>query len=785
MSSTQMRTYLAVASAVLAVFAFVLLSAVGGPRVTTTVGYVGLVYFTAVAALASARASRNAVGPRRCSWRAMTVGLTGWVVGSLIWAYYGVIRNIAPPFPSLADLAYFVLPICVCAAWATQASTSKLTRLRPLLDAIVIAAALFLVSWVAILRTVFAASHASTFELTVAVAFPVSDVIVITLAVLVASSAPVGHRRTVGLVAAGMTVTALADSTHLYLRAHGLPSNSAMFIGWATGALLITAAALISSRTPGAIAVAERPPSRLGISLPYIPLLAAVGAGFLYMWPIHQTRPVIIAAAVLVTVAAVRQLIALIDNRRLFAAVAAQALRDPLTGLANRLLFTDRLHHAMGLRHRDGRAVAILTLDLDDFKLVNDHLGHPSGDALLRAIAVRLMDTVPDGDNVARLGGDEFAILIEGGDELPEAIAQRVAEAFDDPFVLDGEELFMHPSIGLATAPDPEAEDISADELFKRADVAMYAAKRTGVGGVQSFDPEMRLDRVELPESLSDTGKRRRASVAGIRLLGQLRRSIDNGELTLAYQPKVSLTTGGIVGVEALLRWPHPELGMLMPGEFLPLVRQNGLIGAVTDLVLDQAARDAAQWYAAGSCEVPVSINLFAPSLNDTTLPDRIAAVLSGYRLPAGSLMIELTEHFLLSSSRRAAKVIERLRASGVGVSIDDFGTGYATMSYLRDLTIDELKLDQQFVAQILDSPRTAAIVCSVIGLTHALGITSVAEGVEDAATAQRLREFGCEVGQGHYFAEPMFARELRARLAVNERFDTSRLPVVQPFETL
>jgi diguanylate cyclase len=235
------------------------------------------------------------------------------------------------------------------------------------------------------------------------------------------------------------------------------------------------------------------------------------------------------------------------------------------------------------------------------------------------------------------------------------------------------------------------------------------------------------------------------------------------------YQPKINLLSDCMVGVEALVRWPHPELGLLTPNQFLPLVRQNGLMGVVTDLVLNTAVTDAAGWYAPPMCDVPVAINLFAPALDDLTLPDRISAALSGAGLPPAALSFELTEHLLLANISRARAIIDQLRARGVRIAIDDFGSGYATMSYLRDLPIDELKLDRQFIAPILRSERAAAIVRSVIDLAHALGIACVAEGVEDRATADRLREYGCDIAQGHYFSRPLSADALLARCKCEE----------------
>jgi EAL domain-containing protein (putative c-di-GMP-specific phosphodiesterase class I) len=264
-----------------------------------------------------------------------------------------------------------------------------------------------------------------------------------------------------------------------------------------------------------------------------------------------------------------------------------------------------------------------------------------------------------------------------------------------------------------------------------------------------------------LDTSNHQRAERRKGMAGRMQLLAELREAIDERRLELVYQPKVSLSTGAVVGAEALLRWPHPAFGVLQPDDFLPMIRENDLIDHVTNLVLSMAVSDAAGWYAAGMA-IPVAVNLSAPSLNDESLPDRVVSVLAERELPAEALTIEITEDVLLASVIRARSVLDRLRDEGVRVAIDDFGSGFATMKYLRDLPIDELKLDRQFVTPILHDDRSAMIVRSIIELADAFGIASVAEGVENAETADRLREYGCEYVQGHYFSPPVPAAAIR-----------------------
>jgi diguanylate cyclase (GGDEF)-like protein len=742
----------------------------GGVQVTTMVGSIGFVAFSAYACILAAVAARASQGSIRIGWTAISLGLLGWVGGSGTWAYYQVVRQVAPPFPSVADIGFLALPVAVAVVWVLRASTGSLSPVRQLLDGTVIASALFLLAWVTVLHDVFIDNPLTVAHAALTGIHPIAALTMVTMSILVLTAVPPGRRHILSAVTIGLIAIAMGDVTALYEQLqHGYPSSTFPIICKVTGLLMIAAAAQMSAtvnRSPDA--EDHRPLPTTIMWLPYAPMPFAVAAAVAHVWPDADVRPVLLGSAILVIAALIRQLTVLVENRRLLDEVAKHAFRDPLTGLANRLLFTDRLEHAMALQHRDATPVAVLSLDLDDFKLVNDNLGHHCGDALLREIADRLVRNVPNGHTVARLGGDEFAIIIEAGRESPEQVAQRVLHAFDDAFHLDGEDVYMRPSVGLASAPAPWEPTISTEELLKRADVAMYVAKRSGVGGVQIFVPGMQIGRAEGSPAWDDRGQLRIPPVSEIRLLGQLRRVVDGGELRLAYQPQISLATGDIVGVEALVRWPHPELGVLTPNQFLPLIRRNGMMGAVTDLVLEQAARDAAAWYRPGIREVPVAINLFAPSFNDVTLPERMGAVLACHGLPPAAVTIEITEHYLLANIRQARQIIEQLRAAGFRVSIDDFGSGYSTMSYLRDLPIDELKLDRNFVAPMLLNPRAAAIVHSVIQLTHTLGITSVAEGVEDAETAELLRGYGCSVAQGNYFAEPVFTTGLHAAMGVS-----------------
>ena len=315
-------------------------------------------------------------------------------------------------------------------------------------------------------------------------------------------------------------------------------------------------------------------------------------------------------------------------------------------------------------------------------------MGHAAGDALLVQAAQRLLSCVRNGDTVARLGGDEFAVLIEDAGENAHLIVYQIMEAFERPFSADGEVIFMRPSAGLAVAGGKDP-DLRAAELLKHADMAMYSAKRLG-GGLQTFSPDMHgADHGGPGIPLSDVAPSR-GGVVEVRLLSDLRQAISNRALTVLYQPKVDLQTTGVVGAEALARWPHPIFGLVGPQQFLPLVRQHGLMRTFTDLILDQALGDAAQWRRQG-IDIPVAVNLFPPLLGDANLPVRIFDALARHELPGDSLIIEITEDLLLDDIDRTRDVLEALRERSIHIALDDFGSGYSALTYLRKLPIDEV----------------------------------------------------------------------------------------------
>ncbi len=414
-------------------------------------------------------------------------------------------------------------------------------------------------------------------------------------------------------------------------------------------------------------------------------------------------------------------------------ALRHQATHDALTDLPNRAQLRDHLTRAWA----SGAPPALLLLDLDGFKEVNDTFGHSQGDALLCEVARRLRGAVRRGDTVARLGGDEFAVALPGADPAgAERVAVALRAALDTPFQVAGQALQIGVSVGIACAAADDTE-MEMDTLLRHADVAMYAAKQERLGQ-QVYDP---AQDTYSPERLT--------------LIAELRDAIARGGLTLHYQPQVDLGSGHVCGVEALVRWPHPVHGLIPPDQFIPLAEQTGLIASLTDWVLAEAIRQGRAWQRAGLL-FGVSVNLSMWNLHDPALPDHIAGLLRDQGLSPAWLRLELTESALMADTERTMDVLARLAALGVHLAVDDFGSGYSSLAYLKKLPVDELKIDKGFVREMATDETDAAIVASTVGMGHALGLRVVAEGIEDRATWEALAAMGCDVAQGYYLARPL-----------------------------
>jgi diguanylate cyclase (GGDEF)-like protein/PAS domain S-box-containing protein len=425
-----------------------------------------------------------------------------------------------------------------------------------------------------------------------------------------------------------------------------------------------------------------------------------------------------------------------------------RSLHDPLTGLPNRVLFLDRLEHALARLERRSSLAAILFLDLDRFKLINDSLGHQVGDELLAAAAPRIKDAVRTSDTVARFGGDEFGILIEdiGDERAAIAMAERIASVFTKPFLLAGTEHFVTTSIGIALARGGERPE----ELIHDADSAMYRAKELGSARYELYDEAMR-DR----------------AIGRLRVENDLRRALERSELRLDYQPVVSLETGEIVSVEALARWDHPQRGPIDPGEFISVAEEAGLIEPIGRWVLEQACRDGVGWHRAWPDAAPlcVSVNLSAVQFGKRTLPETVGSVLRSTGIDSACLSLEVTESVILRDVEAVTDTLRELKALGVRLVLDDFGTDYASLAIVTGLPIDVLKIDRSFVDGLGTEAGDTAITEAVIAMSRPLSLEVVAEGVETAAQVEKLALLGCGYAQGFHFSRPVAADDITRML--------------------
>jgi diguanylate cyclase (GGDEF)-like protein/PAS domain S-box-containing protein len=426
-------------------------------------------------------------------------------------------------------------------------------------------------------------------------------------------------------------------------------------------------------------------------------------------------------------------------------ALAHQALHDPLTGLPNRTLFNDRLEQALARGRRSGAGLAVVFIDVDRFKVVNDSLGHESGDWLLQQIGARLTQAVRASDSIARFGGDEFVILFDhvSDEETAMRLTDRVRRELTRPFSLEADDdYFATVSLGVALSGPTSG----AAELVRDADAAMYRAKAAGGANAELFDSDMR-----------------HAAVERLRTERALRRGLERGELRLHYQPIWSLASGRIEAVEALVRWERPGHGLVPPGGFVPLAEEVGLMQAVGEWVLREACRQAAAWRAelGEAAPLPVHVNVSSRELEQPDLPGVVASVLRDAGLDPADLVLEITETGLLERTDRPASVLRSIKETGVRIALDDFGTGYSSLSYLERFPIDELKLDREFIARLEGRDEDPVLVGAILDMAHALGLTVVAEGIETEEQAMVLRELGCERAQGYALARPAAAEAI------------------------
>jgi diguanylate cyclase (GGDEF)-like protein len=693
---------------------------------------------------------------RPLPWILLALGNLLFVVGDVLWTVVGQATG-EIPYPSVADLAYLggypflIVAFLICVGLRVRGGDRA-----ALLDGAILATSAGVIGWVWLVEPAFASAiELDPAGLAVSLAYPLADLLILGVA-LAFLATPGSRSPSALLLVAGFVVIFIADVAYALQVADGTYVDGSWLdaLWLASYAILGISALHRSMRTvaaPHPVPVVWLGRVRL------VALAAALVAGPVVLlikeleatgpMPVIAAGAIVLAILVLIRLALVLRTLAADVKARgdLELELSFQAAHDPLTGLANRRRFVQRLDEA--IQPRGGSRLCLLFLDLDDFKTVNDTLGHGAGDELLKVVASRIRSLVRPGDVAARIGGDEFGVLLTETDvTAATTISERLLQSLREPVQLGSRSVQVRASIGIADGGRP---GIDAGELIRDADVAMYQAKAMGKGRAQVFAPSMHalaMDRLQLQADLEH--------------------ALDRGEFRVAYQPIVDLATGRPWAVEALARWAHPERGLLGAVDFIPLAEESGAILGLGRWMLRTATEQAVRWRATVDPELRVSVNLSARQLADPHLPADVSAALRDSGLPAAGLLVEVTESILVEDGDLATEHLTSLRAMGVRVAIDDFGTGYSSLSYLQRLPADILKIDRAFVAQLTGEGDGGVLARLIIGLGETLDLQTIAEGVEDAVQLAALVRIGCRFAQGDHLQRPEPAERLDPRLA-------------------
>ncbi len=691
-----------------------------------------------VAAIVASRAIRGS--SKRRAWGLFALGLSLYGLGNVLWSFWiGLLPN--PPIPSICDglwLAFYPLSYAGIVGLAGVHGQRRAPA-GIWLDGIIAGAGLAALGAAVVFQPVLASATGSPAAVATELAYPIGDLLLAALVVGVLALRGWRVDRLWGLLTGGFLLLALADCMYAVQIANGGSSPSAM-----TNLFYVLAVALL------AFAAWQAEPEgrqRLeGWSVLLVPAGFALAAfGLLLYDHVRRLDPLAFGLAVLTLLAAfVRVGLAFRDLRSL-AEARDQASTDDLTSLPNRRLFATRVKTAIAAASLAGTEFSVLVMDLDNFKELNDTLGHHAGDSLLRLIGPRVKSALRVTDTIARLGGDEFAVLLDAqhDDGGAAVAAQKIVAVFRDPFEVQGLSLRVTASIGMASFPS-HAQD--ADELMKCADVAMYQAKSIRSG-------------YEVYASERDTNTRERLTLAA-----ELARALDEGGIEVHFQPKADARSREIKGVEALVRWRRPDGRLIPPIEFVRAAEHAGMSRALTTKVLEHALDQLRAWRMVGH-DLHIAVNTTVADLLDVDFPREVADALAARGLPPDALVLEVTESSVISDPVRIGNVLAKLREHRIELSLDDFGTGYSSLTHLRSMPVGEVKIDRSFVAQMRTDTRDAAIVLGTIQLAHMLGIKVVAEGVEDEETWAALRTAGCHLIQGYVLSRPLPASELEQQL--------------------
>jgi diguanylate cyclase (GGDEF)-like protein len=678
----------------------------------------------------------------RTPWSIFAVGLSLYAIGNLLWASW-LEHERHPPIPSICDALWLSLyPLSYTGIVGLAGIRRRALPAGVWLDGIIAGLGLAALSTAAVLPHLLSSARGSSIGVATELAYPICDLVLAALVVGVLALRGWRIDRMWALLGAGFMMLAIADCVYALRVANGASSSSIVAnLFYLIGVSLLAVAAW-QDESP------ESDPRLDRWSVLLVPGALALGSlGLLAYGQVSHLHPLPYTLALLALLAGLVRAALTFKDVRTLAETRRQARTDELTSLANRRQLLDAAEHAIAAAGDTGAGVAMMLIDLDDFKEINDTLGHHAGDLLLSQIGPRLRSALRSEDTVARLGGDEFCVVLDPADHQSALlVAERVRTAIAKPFSVEGLDLSVAASIGIALFPE---HGHSATELLRHADMAMYRAKSTR-RGVQLYGGDRGID------------PRERLGVAR-----ELASAIRAGELEVHYQPQADARTGRIVTVEALVRWRHPDRGLLAPFEFISVAEQAGLARDLTRAVLGTALDQLASWLADG-LDLRLAVNLTLADLLDGKFPTEVERALAERRLPATSLVLELSEATLNADPERIRNALARLGEIGVGLSLDDFGSGVSSLAQLRAAPVGEVKLDRSVIAGITGDPTDAAMIHCTIMLSHQLGMRVVAEGAEDHATLAAVTAAGCDGVQGFALARPLPAAELRLTTRIN-----------------
>ena len=686
---------------------------------------------------------RDKRAENRRAWLAIVAGLVSFLGGDVCYYILDAVSD-TTPFPSPADVLYLgMYPLVIYGLLQLIRQISPGRDWPSLLDASIAAVGTFAVLGVLVIDTYVADGSLQFAGRFISVCYPVMDVALVAVAVRLVGVVPL-RRPAYSLLAAGLCSLLVADTIYGVLNSAGTFETGGFADLFWLGFYVLVGAAALQPSVPDSVQVRTHSSSQLSRSrLAMLCLMTLAVPTIDLVWGRPADKILTAVTSMLMFVLVLGRLAGLMG---VVLRSEQRARLDTLTGLANRLLFDE--HVARSVERGGDGVISVLFVDLDDFKVVNDSIGHQAGDDLLIAVAERLRSCVRSEDLVARLSGDEFAVLLESAVDQDQAIGvvRRLQEQMRMPVLVGGREVLISASVGLVV--EPRALIDRPQALLQAADVAMYRAKSKGKGRFEIFDHEMYKEQLEILD-----------------LKGDLAVALERGEFEVFYQPIVNMGDERIVSIESLIRWHHPTRGMITPDRFISLAEQTGLIVPIGRWVLREACRQLSRWQSQMPETAPrtVSVNLSARQLHDPDLVKDVMGAIAESGLKPWQLILELTESMMIDEFERASRILEQLRASRVQIAIDDFGTGFSSLSYLRRLPVDIIKIDRSFVAEMRNSTTAEALVRMVIDLAKVLDLRTVAEGIEDEAQAEQRVTLLCDEGQGYFFARPQPAAAIRA----------------------